>query len=78
MEQEKLKKLSKIIKNKREEKHLSKTELGSRINRSPQLICDIEANRNSPSLDTVVAMAKELDFSLDAFFLKRNYVDNVK
>jgi putative transcriptional regulator len=78
MEQEKLQKLSKIIKEKREEQHLSKTELALRIGRSPQLICDIESNRKGPSLDTLVAMASELKFSLDAFFLKNNYVDNVK
>ncbi|MBU2702694.1 transcriptional regulator with XRE-family HTH domain [Sporomusaceae bacterium BoRhaA] len=62
--------LSETIKAKRKEKCLSQTELALRINRSPQLICDIEAGRKNPSLDTLALLVKELAFSLDAIFFK--------
>lgn len=67
-----------IIKAKREEAGLSKTELGARIGRSPQLICDIEAGRKNPSMDTLVHIAKELGLSLDDIFLNDNYAYSVK
>lgn len=61
--------ISKIIKEKREEKQISQTELALRIQRSPQLICDIEAGRKKPGIETLVRLAKELCFSLDNIFL---------
>lgn len=63
------KKLSEIIKAKREEKGLSQTELAMRIHRSPQLICDIEAGRKNPSINTLIPISKELSLSLDDIFL---------
>jgi putative transcriptional regulator len=57
------------IKRKREENGLSKTQLAKAINKSPQLICDIEAGRKNPSIETLVPIAKTLHMSLDRIFL---------
>jgi putative transcriptional regulator len=57
------------IKRKREENGLSKTQLARAINKSPQLICDIEAGRKNPSIETLVPIAKTLHMSLDQIFL---------
>ena len=70
--------LGAIIKAKREEKSLSQTELAAHISRSPQLICDIEAGRKNPGIDTLVLLANELGMSLDNIFLKGNYAQGVK
>lgn len=70
--------LGATIKVKREEKSMSQTELAAHIGRSPQLICDIEAGRKKPGVDTLVLLAKELDMSLDDIFLSDNYAQSVK
>lgn len=69
--------LAATIKEKREEKSMSQTELAARIGRSPQLICDIEAGRKSPGINTLVLLAKELEMSLDSIFLSGNYAQGV-
>lgn len=68
MDKQSILKLAAIMKQEREKRNLSQTQLAIRINRSPQLICDIEAKRKGPSLNTIVLMAKELGFSLDDLF----------
>lgn len=68
-----MQKLSEIIRTKREEKGISQTELAARIQRSPQLICDIEAGRKNPSINTLIPIAKELSLSLDDIFLTEKY-----
>ncbi|GEA17785.1 helix-turn-helix transcriptional regulator [Moorella sp. E306M] len=60
-----------IIRRKRGEKGISQTRLATRIGRSPQLICDIESGRKKPSIDTLIAIAKELDISLDDIFFRK-------
>ena len=70
--------LGAVVKAKREEKSMSQTELAVHIGRSPQLICDIEAGRKNPGIDTLVQLAKELGISLDEFFLKGSYSQGVK
>ncbi|QEK13746.1 helix-turn-helix transcriptional regulator (plasmid) [Crassaminicella thermophila] len=62
-----------LMKEKREHKKLSQTNLAIMIKKSPQLICDIEAGRKNPSVDTLVNIARILDISLDDIFLKKNY-----
>ncbi|WHH58445.1 helix-turn-helix transcriptional regulator [Petroclostridium sp. X23] len=61
--------LGNVIKEKRIQVGLSQTELARHIKKSPQLICDIEAGRKFPSLETLVEIAKELCLSLDKIFL---------
>lgn len=58
-----------IIKNKRAEFKMPQKELAKKINKSPQLICDIEAGRRNPSINTLFDIAKVLNISLDKFFL---------
>ena len=70
--------LGATIKAKREEKSLSQTKLAAHIGRSSQLICDIEAGRKNPGIDTLVLLAKELGMSLDDIFLKGDYAQRVK
>lgn len=70
--------LGATIKAKREEKSLSQTELAAHIGRSPQLMCDIEAGRKNPGINTLVLLAKELGMSLDDIFLKGDYAQSVK
>lgn len=60
-----------VIREKRGEKGISQTKLAAIIGRSPQLICDIESGRKNPSIDTLIAIAKELDISLDGIFFKK-------
>ncbi|MCG8514516.1 MAG: helix-turn-helix transcriptional regulator [Halanaerobiales bacterium] len=62
---------SSIMREKRTEKELSQTALAAIIGKSPQLICDIEAGRRSPSINTLVDIAKVLNISLDKIFLKQ-------
>jgi putative transcriptional regulator len=57
------------IKKHREDAGLSQTQLANDINRSPQLICDIEAGRRNPSIHTLQLIAKRLNMSLDDIFL---------
>ena len=65
-----MKTLATIVRDKRLKKHLSQTKLAELINRSPQLICDIEAGRKKPSRDTIIRIAKILELSLDKIFLQ--------
>lgn len=58
-----------IIKNTRIIKGWTKAELSRRTGISQQLLCDIEAGRRNPSLDSLVKLAKTLEFSLDKLFL---------
>lgn len=58
-----------IMRKKRIEKNITQTKLAEDIGKSPQLICDIEAGRKNPGRNTLVAIAKELDISLDDIFL---------
>lgn len=52
----------------RKEKNLSKSDLARKINKSPSFICDIEANRKTPSLETAIDIAKTLGLSLDKIY----------
>ncbi len=52
----------------REKKHLSKSDLARSIEKSPSFICDIEAKRKNPSLETAISISKVLDISLDKIF----------
>ncbi|WP_088187582.1 helix-turn-helix transcriptional regulator [Desulfosporosinus sp. FKA] len=72
------KKLGSIIRNKRCEKSLTQTALAGLIERKPQLICDIEAGRKKPGIDTMILLARELGLSLDTLFLSSNYATGVK
>jgi DNA-binding XRE family transcriptional regulator len=73
-----VKTLRTTIKTKREEKSMSQTELAAHIGRSPQLLCDIEAGRKNPGVETLVLLARELDMSLDNIFLGGDYASGVK
>lgn len=57
------------IKKRRDELGMTQTQLAKAVNRSPQLICDIEAGRKNPSVDTLYSIAKTLNMSLDDIFL---------
>jgi len=61
--------LGATIKCTREKNGFSKTKLAKIIHKSPQLICDIEAGRKNPSLQTLISIVKILDMSLDDIFL---------
>lgn len=52
----------------RKEKKLSKSELARKVNKSPSFICDIEASRKNPSLDTAVTISQVLGISMDKIF----------
>lgn len=58
-----------VVRKKREKKGITQVNLAQAICKSPQLICDIEAGRKNPGRSTLVAIAKELDISLDDIFL---------
>lgn len=62
--------LKDFIKNTREDKGWTKAELSRRSGISQQLLCDIEAGRRNPSLQSIVYLAKSLEFSLDELFLR--------
>ena len=49
-------------------KKLTKSDLARKVNKSPSFICDIEACRKKPSLDTAVAISQALDISMDKIF----------
>lgn len=57
------------IKNARTQMKMTQTELAKKIGKSPQLICDIEAGRKLPSINTLSMLAKVLKLSLDNIFL---------
>lgn len=61
--------LKDFLKNARESKGWTKAELSRRSGISQQLLCDIEAGRRNPSLQSIISLAKNLDFSLDKLFL---------
>jgi len=52
----------------REKKHLSKSDLARSVEKSPSFICDIEARRKKPSLETAISISKKLGISLDEIF----------
>ena len=52
----------------REKKHLSKSDLARSIEKSPSFICDIEAKRKNPSLETAISISKVLEIPLDKIF----------
>lgn len=52
----------------RVKKKLTKSDLARKVNKSPSFICDIEACRKKPSLDTAVAISQALDISMDKIF----------
>lgn len=56
------------MKEARNKNKLSKSDLARKISKSPSFICDIEANRKNPSLDTAVLISKALGISLDKIF----------
>lgn len=56
------------VREKREAFNMSQTQLAKKINRSPQLICDIEAGRRNPGRETLLLLAKQLNMSLDKIF----------
>lgn len=64
-------KLGTVLRKKRKEKGISQTKLAVKIGKSPQLICDIESGRKNPSVGTLIAIAKELDISLDCIFFEK-------
>lgn len=64
--------IGKLIKVKREEKGISQAKLAAEIKKSSQLLCDIEAGRRNPSIETLARIVDVLGISLDAFFLKKN------
>lgn len=53
------------IKELRKEKNMSQEELGKRVGKSKVAICNYENGINFPSLDTLIALAKALDCSVD-------------
>ncbi|SNR85506.1 DNA-binding transcriptional regulator, XRE-family HTH domain [Anaerovirgula multivorans] len=57
-----------IMREKREKRNMTQTKLAKSIGKSPQLICDIEAGRKSPGRDTLIAIFKVLNMSLDDIF----------
>lgn len=61
-------KFSKAMKQAREKNNLSKSDLARKISKSPSFICDIEAERKTPSLETTIEIAKTLKLSLDKIF----------
>ena len=58
-----------IIISKRRQKGWTKAELSRRTQISQQLLCDIESGRRNPSLNSIVAIAKALEISLDKILL---------
>lgn len=58
-----------ILKDSRENRGWTKAELSRRTNISQQLLCDIEAGRRNPSLQSAISLAKCLELSLDNIFL---------
>lgn len=49
---------------------MSQKRLAKEVSKSPQLICDIEAGRKNPSVNTLFCIAKVLNLSLDKIFLQ--------
>lgn len=62
-----------VMREKREKKGMTQVDLAKTIGKSPQLICDIENGRKNPGSNTLIAIAKELNISLDEIFLNNNY-----
>lgn len=60
--------LGREVHNARSARRLSLRELGGRIGVSPSLVSQIERGQTRPSLTTLVALAVELELSLDATF----------
>lgn len=56
--------------NERTKHNISKSYLAKKIKKSPSFLCDIEACRRNPSINTMVDIAKTLKISLDDIFLK--------
>lgn len=57
-----------LMKREREAKEITKTALAKAIDKSISLICDIEAGRKNPSVETMTDIAKVLGISLDSIF----------
>ena len=62
-------KIRDILIEKRKQKGWTKAELSRRTHISQQLLCDIESGRRNPSLNSIVAIAKALELSLDKILL---------
>jgi transcriptional regulator with XRE-family HTH domain len=65
-----IKELGQLIRKARKRKNLTQVKLAKKIHRSPQLLCDIEAGRRTPSLKTLSALAKALNLSIDNILKK--------
>lgn len=59
-----------IIRERRLSLKITQKELSKKVGKSQQLICDIEAGRKNPSINTLFKIAKVLNLSLDKFFLQ--------
>lgn len=64
--------------NERIKKNISKSCLARKIKKSPSFICDIEACRKNPSINTMVDIAETLNISLDEIFFEWDYAIRVK
>lgn len=53
-----------ILRNLRIQKHLSQNELGRRIHKSPNVISRYENETQSPTLDVLISLSKELNISI--------------
>ncbi|KEH93254.1 hypothetical protein Z963_02645 [Clostridium botulinum C/D str. It1] len=57
------------IKYARKSNNMTQTKLAENIGMSKSFICDIEAGRKNPSINTLGLIAKALNMSLDKIFL---------
>ncbi|WP_039238542.1 helix-turn-helix transcriptional regulator [Clostridium novyi] len=62
-------KLRNAIKCARKSNNMTQTKLAENIGMSKSFICDIEAGRKNPSINTLGLIAKALNISLDKIFL---------
>ncbi|WP_039241993.1 helix-turn-helix transcriptional regulator [Clostridium botulinum] len=62
-------KLRNAIKYARKSNNMTQTKLAENIGMSKSFICDIEAGRKNPSINTLGLIAKALNMSLDKIFL---------